>query len=256
MKKNFTEILGLNISAINYRSALKKIIISIQNEKPMYVCVCAVHLLMECFHTASLRDGVNQAGLVTPDGMPLVWLSRIYGQKQTDRVYGPQLTLLLCRLSAQQGYPIFLVGGATGQGKKLSGILYKKFPSLKIAGWHDTPIRPIPEKQNSDLIKKINFSKAKIVFVGLGCPLQEKWMIENRNKLKTPVLIGVGAAFNFISGEVKQAPRWMQNNGLEWLFRLFQEPRRLAHRYFVYNTQFVFQISKQLLRDFIFKKIY
>ncbi|MFH2118649.1 MAG: WecB/TagA/CpsF family glycosyltransferase, partial [Candidatus Paceibacterota bacterium] len=237
----------VQVSAINYQSALKKIFTWIDAKQKNYVCVAAVHLVMECQKSAQLRAGVNRAGLVTPDGMPLAWLLKINGKKQTERVYGPDLMLKVCQQASQTGKTIFLLGGAKGQSRQLKTVLEKKFPKIKIVGHADTPIRPIPKQKNQQIIKQLNASRAQIVFVGLGCPLQEEWMITNLPHLKTGVAIGVGAAFDFITGKTKQAPRWLMSAGLEWLFRLLQEPQRLAYRYLVLNSLFIFLIGKQFL---------
>lgn len=255
MKKNTVNILDVQVSAINYQSALKTIFSWATKQQKNYVCVAAVHLVMECQKDAELLAGVNRAGLVTPDGMPLAWLLKAYGQKNTQRVYGPDLMLKVCQQASQSGEKIFLLGGARGQSKQLKTVLKKKFPGISIVGHADTPIRPIPELTNQQIIKKIKLSKAVLIFVGLGCPLQEKWMIANLPKLKIGVAIGVGAAFDFLTGKTKQAPRWMMAVGLEWLFRLLQEPRRLAYRYLVLNSLFVFLLSKQLIVELIKKLI-
>lgn len=244
-------ILGVRISAITYKDALRETERWIVERKRSYVCVAATHLVMECQKDERLRQGVNRAGLVTPDGMPLVWLSHVSGYKNVERVYGPSLMLKTCRLAEKNGYKVFLLGGSSGQSGQLRQELKKKLPGLRVAGNHDTPARPIPEKDNAVIVKKINQSGAQVVFVGMGCPTQELWMIHNRKHLVAPVLIGVGAAFDFFTAKTPQAPPWMQNRGFEWLFRFLQEPRRLAHRYVILNTKFMFFVIKQLIRDFL-----
>ncbi len=246
-----TTILGVEISAITYRDALKQISQAALDKSQKYVCVCAVHLIIECQKNEQLKIGVNQSLLTTPDGMPLVWLSHLYGNTHTKRVYGPILMQKLCALSERVGWKVFLLGGSAGQGKKLGKILKKKYPQLTICGSIDTPDRVLNSTQKQSIRQHIDRAQPEIVFVGLGCPYQENWMIEQRPYIKSGVFIGVGAAFNFISGDVAQAPSWMQNHGLEWLFRLLQEPRRLAKRYIVYNTQFIYATMRQLIKDFI-----
>lgn len=240
-------ILGVRVSAITYTDALREIGRWIVEGKRHYVCVAAVHLLMECPKNRTLLGGVNGAGLVTPDGMPLVWLLRLYGRKNAQRVYGPTLTVKLCALAARRGWRVFLLGGASGQSNEVERALLRQFPKLRIVGRHDTPVRPIPSVQNKKIIAKINQTKPELVFIGLGCPRQELWMIENRKKLDAPVLIGVGAAFDFLSGSVRQAPVWIQHAGLEWMYRLLREPKRLWYRYTVMNATFVWLVLKQLL---------
>jgi N-acetylglucosaminyldiphosphoundecaprenol N-acetyl-beta-D-mannosaminyltransferase len=156
--------------------------------------------------------------------------------------------LKTCRLAEKNGYKVFLLGGSSGQSGQLRQELKKKLPGLRVAGNHDTPARPIPEKDNAVIVKKINQSGAQVVFVGMGCPTQELWMMENRDKLNAPALIGVGAAFDFLSGRVRQAPEWMQNVGLEWLYRLIQEPKRLWYRYTVINARFLFLVVGEVFR--------
>jgi N-acetylglucosaminyldiphosphoundecaprenol N-acetyl-beta-D-mannosaminyltransferase len=247
MKIKRIDILGVKVSVLTYETILKNIEECILNAEKKYVCVSAVHLLMECQKDEELRVGVNRADVVTTDGMPLVWvLNYLKGEPSAKRVYGPELMLRLCSLANQKDYSVFFLGGSIGESSKLAKTLKEKFCELKIAGNMDTPIRPIPN--NKKVLDAINESEAQIVFVGMGCPNQEKWMIENRNKLKANVLIGVGAAFDFITGKEKQAPKWMQNGGLEWFFRLMQNPKRLWYRYLVLNTQFVYLISKHILK--------
>lgn len=250
-----TLILNVAVSATNYEKTLLKIRQWIENKRRSYICVSAVHLVMECQKNLSLLIGVNRAGLVTPDGMPLVWLSKLYGKKEVKRVYGPTLMLKLCKLAELKKYKIFLLGGSVGQTKILKEKLLQQFRKLNIVGIQDTPVRPFSFEVNKNIIKKINNSHAQIVFVGLGCPLQEQWIIDNRKLLKPEVLIGVGAAFDFISGEVKQASIFLQTLGLEWLFRLIHDPRRLFYRYLALNSLFCLLILKQLFTDFITSRI-
>ncbi len=246
-------ILNVPVSQLDYVQVLKRIDEAIKLKKNIYVCVSAVHLLMECQNNQKLLNGVQAADIVTLDGMPLVWLSKFYGNKKATRVYGPNLSLMLCRLAEQRHFSVFLLGGAVGQSEHLKQKLQKQFPNLRIVGNADTPARPIPPNENQAVISKIKKTKPDIVFVGMGCPNQELWMIENRSQISVPVLIGVGAAFDFITGKVKQAPGWMQNNGLEWLFRLVQEPRRLFKRYVILNTIFVTKVTKQVAVDLLKK---
>ncbi len=246
MKK--LKIFNVGISALTYELALEKIKSWIQSKDRQYVCVSAVHLLMECQEDKALREGVNKSGMVTSDGMPLVWLLKIMGKYNwAERVYGPDLTLKLCQLAQKKGYKIFLLGGSKGESVNLSKKLMIKFPRLKIVGTADTPIRPIPSDENKKIVEKINKLKAQILFVGMGCPWQEKWMIENIENTKVNVMIGVGAAFDFITGKEKQAPKWMQKMGMEWFYRLCHNPKRLWHRYLVLNSKFILKLIKSLV---------
>lgn len=245
------KILKVPITQTNYIKLLSKVKHVINKQSKIYICVCAVHLIMEAQKNNNLLSGLQHAEIVTPDGMPLVWISRLYGNKNTSRVYGPDLTLMICKLAQNFNYKVFLLGGAIGQSQQLTKKLQIKFPGIKILGAQNTPIRPIPKKLNEQIIKRINELEPDIVFVGLGCPNQELWMIENRKKISAPILIGVGAAFDFITGNVKQAPKWIQNAGLEWLYRLIQEPKRLWKRYLIFNTIFILKVSKQIFKDYV-----
>ncbi|HEX9817368.1 MAG TPA: WecB/TagA/CpsF family glycosyltransferase [Patescibacteria group bacterium] len=253
MNKNWVDVLGVKASAINYQSVLDRIFSWVKTGQKNYVCVAAVHLVMECQQDASLLAGVNRSGLVTPDGMPLVWLLKLADYQQTERVYGPDLMLKVCEQANRSGTTIFLLGGAEGQSQLLKNKLTQKFPDIKIVGHVDTPTRPLGTQENRQIIKKINASSAQIIFVGLGCPHQERWMISNVPRLKNGVAIGVGAAFDFITGRVKQAPKWMRAIGLEWFFRLIQEPRRLAKRYLILNVSFVWKIAGKFTRSLLIK---
>lgn len=254
--KEFTDILGIHVSVLNYQQTLNKIASWIENDKRQYICVAAVHLVMECQKDKGLLAGVNHAGLVTPDGMPLVWLSHFYGQRSVERIYGPTLMQELCKLAALKKYRIFLFGGLRGQSRQLKRKLIEKYQKLIIVGAVDTAVRPFTKSQNAEAIRQINGVHPDIVFVGLGCPWQEKWMIENRACLRAATIIGVGAAFDFLSGYKKQAPHWIQHAGFEWLFRLIQEPQRLIKRYTITNILFLVLISRQLFVDFVRNKLY
>lgn len=238
----FKNILGVHISAINYHSCLRLIESVIALRKKGYICVAAVHLVVECQNNPKLLDGVNKATLVTPDGMPLVWLLKLHGCKHVERVYGPTLMLKLCSLAQSNNWKVFLLGGSLGQGAAMISRLALLFPKLRIIGSLDTPVKIFSKKKNGQIINQINKHKPHVVFVGLGCPHQELWMINNHNKINANTLIGVGAAFNLLAGVEKQAHPQAQRLGLEWLYRLYQNPRRLWYRYAVGNIHFMLAI--------------
>lgn len=244
-------ILSVSVSVTNPKDALGRITRLILDRRGGYACVAAVHLLMECQRNKKLLVGVNRADLVVPDGMPLVWFLKAAGLSTVRRVYGPDLMVQLCRFATKKRLAVFLLGGASGQSNEVAHRLKLQFPRLRIAGNRDTPRRRILQKENKEIIDLINKTHPSLVFVGMGCPWQELWMIENRKKLQTSVFVGVGAAFDFISKKVPRAPRWMQEAGLEWLFRFLQEPKRLWRRYTLINTAFVFL----LVRDWLRKKL-
>jgi N-acetylglucosaminyldiphosphoundecaprenol N-acetyl-beta-D-mannosaminyltransferase len=245
-------ILGVGISAVNMQMALAVIDEWIAERTRHYVCVTPVHSVMECHYDPEVRALFNRAGLVTPDGMPVVWLCRLAGHDHVRRVYGPDLMLALCEHSQRHGYRHFFYGGTPDVLDKLCAVLQARFPDLQIAGSYAPPFRPLTADEDAEVVAQINASEADIVWVGLGAPKQERWMAEHRDKLAAPVQIGVGAAFDFHAGTKPQAPRWMQRSGLEWLFRLASEPRRLWKRYFKANSLFVLNIvlQKSGLRKF------
>lgn len=242
-------ILGVGISAITLQQAVDRIAYWIDNQERQYVCVCTVHTVMECRRDERMRSAVNRAGLATPDGMPLVWLSRWWQkQAQVERVYGPDLMLALCQYSVERGYTHYFYGGAAGVPELLAQKLSRRFPGLKVAGAYSPPFRPLTSAEDTEIIEQINQAAPDVVWVGLGTPKQDLWMAAHRDSLTAPVLIGVGAAFDFHTGRIPQASRWMQRSGLEWLFRLWHEPRRLWLRYLVYNPLFIVLVAAQVLK--------
>jgi N-acetylglucosaminyldiphosphoundecaprenol N-acetyl-beta-D-mannosaminyltransferase len=240
-------VLGVGISAIDPSTTLDFMVHWIESRERHSINACAVHVVMECQDDAELRAMVNRASLAVPDGMPLVWVARMLGQPQVGRVYGPDLMLSFCELAARRGYTNYLLGGAPGQPEVLTERLTDRFPGLSIVGTHATPVRPIPPEENDAIIEKINEVDPDVVWVGTGAPLQERWIAENRDRLRAPVLIGVGAAFDMHSGMVPQAPPRMQQFGLEWLFRFTQEPGRLWRRYLLGNPRFIAGLLGQRL---------
>jgi N-acetylglucosaminyldiphosphoundecaprenol N-acetyl-beta-D-mannosaminyltransferase len=238
-------VLGVGVSAINMAQALETIEGWISRGDRRYVCVSGVHGIMESQSDPVLRDIHNSAGLVTPDGMPLVWLSRMHGYEHVERVYGPDLMLALCARSESCGYRHFLYGGAGDVPELLTARLQQRFPRLNVVGRYSPPFRPLTDEEDAEVVRMINESGADIVWVGLSTPKQERWMREHVGRLDAAALIGVGAAFDFHAGVKKQAPRWMQRNGLEWLFRLGSEPRRLWKRYLINNPRFVYGVLLQ-----------
>jgi N-acetylglucosaminyldiphosphoundecaprenol N-acetyl-beta-D-mannosaminyltransferase len=204
---------------------------------------------MECQRDEEMRRAVNGAGLATPDGMPLVWLSRRWqNQTRVERVYGPDLMLALCHCSVKRGYSHYFYGGAAGVPELLAEKLERLIPGLKLAGTYSPPFHPLTTAEDAQIVTRINQATPDIVWVGLGTPKQDLWMAAHRDQLTAPVLVGVGAAFDFHTGRIPQAPPGMQRAGLEWLFRLWQEPRRLWYRYLVYNPLFIALVAAQLLK--------
>ena len=239
-------VLGVGISAVNLQQAVVEIDGWIKTGARHYVNVCNVHTVMECQRSAALRAIVNQSGLSTPDGMPLVWLNHWYGHRTAGRVYGPDLMLALCDRSQTAGHRHFFYGGAPGVADLLVTRLKQRFPALNVAGHHTPPFRPANAPEEPGVLDAINASRPDIVWVGLGTPKQDYWIARHRAELNAAVLVAIGAAFDFHAGLLPQAPRWMQRAGLEWLFRLTQEPRRLAYRYVVYNPLFIVRTALQI----------
>jgi N-acetylglucosaminyldiphosphoundecaprenol N-acetyl-beta-D-mannosaminyltransferase len=242
------DVLGVPVSAITMAQAVEAIGRWIANGTPHYVCVTGVHGVMESGRDESLRLIHERAGLVTPDGMPLVWLAHYAGYRHVERVYGPDLMLAVCGASVQGGWRHYFYGGAPGVAERMAERLRTRFPGLTIAGMHSPPFAPMTPAEDAALVRRINDVRPDIVWVGLGTPKQERWMAEHVGRLSAPVLVGVGAAFDFHAGVKRQAPRWMQRSGLEWSFRLMTEPRRLGRRYLVNNPLFIWRITLQLLR--------
>lgn len=240
------DVLGVGVSAINMDDAIDVIDHWITAGERHYVCITGVHGVMESQRDESLRGIHNRAGLVTPDGMPLVWLSRWRGFRNTTRVYGPDLMLAVCERSLATGYRHFFYGGSDGVADRLVLKLQKRFPSLAVAGVYSPPFRTLTPEEDDDVVRRINDAKPDILWVGLGTPKQERWMAEHLDRLQVSAQIGVGAAFDFHAGLKRQAPRWMQQSGLEWLFRLLTEPARLWRRYLVNNPAFIWLTLTQI----------
>ena len=240
-------IIGTSIAATSYEDACDRILDWVKHHKSCYLVAANVHVVMTAHWHPQYQTIINQAALATPDGMPLVWAMRLLGVKKQPRVYGPDLMLAFCDRAAQVGLPIYLYGGTETMLTKLQQNLKQQFPHLIIAGSYAPPFRALTATEEATDIDRIHASGAKVVFVGLGCPKQEQWMARQQGKLQG-VMIGVGAAFSFHSGEVAQAPRWMMKLGLEWLYRLVTEPQRLWKRYLINNPAFIFLFGLQLIK--------
>lgn len=242
------EILGVGVSAIDPNEALRHIGTWLDSRDKHYVCVNTVHSLLCAQDDPALLDVYRDAAMVTPDGMPLVWLSRHRGQPGVQRVYGPDLMLACCDVFRDRGARHFFYGGAEGVPELLAARLTERFPGLQVAGGYSPPFRPLNAAEEAVIVERINDVRPDFVWVGLGCPKQDHWMADHIGRLTAPVLVGVGAAFDFHAGRKRQAPSWMQKRGLEWLFRLASEPRRLAARYIAGNARFVALVLAEELR--------
>jgi len=239
-------LLGVGVSVINLEMALCVVQGWLAESAHHYVCVTPAHAVMEARRDPEFRRILNRSGLTTPDGMAIVWLLRLQGHSHVRRVYGPDVMLAVCEAGLAKGYRHFLYGGAPGVAEELGARLRARFPGLKIVGTITPPFGPMTPGEDTQVVAAINASQADIVWVGLSTPKQERWMADHVGRVDAPVLIGVGAAFDFLSGRKPQAPRWMQRSGLEWLFRLATEPRRLWPRYRQYPL-FALLAAAQLL---------
>jgi len=248
MQIETVNILGVPVRATNMRNGVAQIDAWIQERSCAYVCITGVHGVMESQRSKKVLEVHRRASLVLPDGMPLVYIMRLAGHRNISRVYGPDLMLEICRESAARGYKHFFYGTTPSTLARLQDRLVSNFPGLRIVGSYAPPFRPLTPEEAATVCAQINASEPDIVWVGLSTPKQECWMAEIRAHLNAPVLIGVGAAFDFHAGIVPQSPRWMQPLCLEWLYRLVSEPRRLWKRYLVNNPQFLFLLALQVLR--------
>lgn len=239
-------VLGMRIDATSYADAVGRVLDWARNHESRYVCAADMHMVMESHHSGEFRDNVNGADLVTPDGMPLVWGLRLLGVKGATRVYGPDLTAVLLEAAVREDIPIGFYGGTPDVMDRLLHVLSQRLPALRLAFRMSPPFRPATVDEDRSVVAQVNRSGARILFVGLGCPKQEQWMAEHVGRVSA-VMVGVGAAFDFLSGTKPQAPRWMQRSGLEWSFRLCSEPRRLWRRYLWYGPQFVGLFALQLI---------
>jgi N-acetylglucosaminyldiphosphoundecaprenol N-acetyl-beta-D-mannosaminyltransferase len=239
-------VLGVGLSAINLDTAVQYVTQALREKQKGYVCVTGVHGVSEAQSDPSFRAILNGAFLNTPDGMPMVWMGRLQGFGYMGRVYGPDLMLRLCAISAESGFKHFFYGGGPGVAEELKQRLETRFPGLQIVGTYTPPFRPLNSDEERQLIECVRALQPDMFWVGLSTPKQEKFMAQYCQKLDATLFFGVGAAFDFHAGRVRQAPYWMQRGGLEWLFRLWCEPRRLWKRYFKNNPLFVGRAFLQL----------
>ncbi|CAN5778183.1 WecB/TagA/CpsF family glycosyltransferase [soil metagenome] len=239
------DVLGVRVSAIDMESGIAEIGRWIATGEQHYVCVTGVHGVMESQRDEELRRIHNQSGLTTPDGMPMVWAGRWAGARWMRRVYGPDLMLALCERAAREGWSSYFYGGKDGVPERLAEQLTARFPGLRVVGTYSPPFRALSEAEDEELIERINGAAPDLLWVGLSTPKQERWMAAHVGRIQAPVMLGVGAAFDIHAGTLAQAPHWMQRSGLEWLYRLLREPRRLWRRYFYNNPRFAFSIMRR-----------
>jgi N-acetylglucosaminyldiphosphoundecaprenol N-acetyl-beta-D-mannosaminyltransferase len=240
-------VLGVPLALTDYAETVAWIDAMVEARERGYVCVCNVHTVMASQEDPELRSALLSSSINVPDGQPLVWALNALGHSLGGRVYGPELMARACAHSAATGRRFYLYGGRSqGALVQLALKLRQRYPGVKIVGGYAPPHRPINAEERGAIGREINQSGADVVWVGIGVPKQEKWMAQMRDELEAPVLIGVGAAFDFHADLVAQAPSWLQDAGLEWAYRLAREPRRLWRRYLRYNPRFVSAFGRQL----------
>ena len=243
------EVLGIPLALTDYTRTLDWIDAAVAARQRAFVCVAAVHTVMESQEDPQLREAVLASDFTVPDGQPLVWAMNLLGHNLSSRVYGPDLMERACERAARTGQRFFLYGGREAALHALHDELPRRYPGLRIAGVRPGPFRELSLGEADALAAELNAAEPDVIWVGLGVPLQEKWMASMRSRLEAPVLVGVGAAFDFHAGLKRQAPESLQRLGLEWAFRLMQEPRRLWRRYLRYNPRFVAGFVSQLARS-------
>jgi len=241
-------VLGVYVSAITMSDAIATLERWIAEGRREYVCVTGAHGVMECRRDPLLRKIHNRAGMVTSDGVPLVHFLRMIGKTRAQRVYGPDLMREMTLVSARCGYRQFYYGGDVGVGEKLKDTMVRLAPGLQVAGTFCPPFREMTPEEDRGIVDFINAARPHIVWVGLSTPKQERWMASHLGRIEAPVMVGVGAAFDFLSGTKRQAPKWMQRHALEWLFRLCSEPRRLWRRYIHVVPGFMILAAGELVR--------
>ena len=246
--ENSFKVLGMRVDALE----IPRVVTLMENwicarNATRLIAVTGMHGITEAQYDPDFKAILNAADLIVPDGMPLVWLSRLRGRPLQRRVYGPELMLAFCERTAGKGYRHYFYGGAPGVPEQLAEVLRTRFPGLQVAGSYSPPFRPLTPREDEETVAMIRVAAPDVLWLGLGTPKQEYWMHEHRGRLRVPVIVCAGAAFGINSGRVRQAPRWIREHGLEWLFRLLQEPRRLWRRYLIYGPQFVFYVALELL---------
>lgn len=238
-------VLGMRVDATSYEDAARRVARWASESRSAYVCVASVHMVMEAFDSGPFRGTVNGADLVTPDGRPLVWALRASGVKGASQVRGTDLTSHVVERAAREGIPVGLYGGTPELLDSFVEVLGTRYPGIEVACKIAPPFRPLTPEEDEEVTREIVASGARVLLVGIGCPKQERWMAAHKDRIPAAML-GVGAAFDFHTGRIRQAPRWLQKAGLEWAFRLAMDPRRLWKRYARHNPRFVAMLLLQL----------
>jgi len=240
-------VAGIRTDAQTFSEAVNTFLSWSDNAEKRYISTATAYTLMMADQDEQVRAALETADMVTADGMPIVWMQRLLGSRHAERVYGPDLVLAVCRCTSERGGRHFFYGGREGVSERLVGALRTRFPDLEVVGAHGPVGDVSADVPDEATVQLLNAAKPDIIWVGLGSPKQDIWMYTYRPHLQASLLVGVGAAFDFLSGVKAQAPMWMQRSGLEWLFRLSQEPGRLWKRYMIYNLRFVLRVTSDLV---------
>ncbi|MGH2837449.1 MAG: WecB/TagA/CpsF family glycosyltransferase [Thermoleophilaceae bacterium] len=244
------DVLGLPIAMTDYAEAMDVMDGMIARRERGWLCAVAVHAVMVAQTDYEMRRALVDATLTVPDGMPLVWAANMLGEDLPNRVYGPELMERYSERCVRRGHRVWLYGGRDqGSLVQLALSMRREYPGIQIVGGYSPPFRDLTEEEEDALAQQINASRPDVLWVGIGVPKQEKWMARMRDRLEVPVMCGVGAAFDFHAGRISQAPRWMQERGLEWTYRIVQEPRRLLPRYLYYNPRFLAAFGRQMASE-------
>jgi N-acetylglucosaminyldiphosphoundecaprenol N-acetyl-beta-D-mannosaminyltransferase len=246
MPRKGKPILEAFIDALTWDEAIARVVTWGAGRESRYVCICNVHSVVTTTQDVEFKVAVNNADMATPDGAPVAWALRLFGHRTQERINGPDLMIKYLAQAEKIGQTVFFYGSTESTLAKLRVALNEQFPALRIGGTYSPPFRTLTPQEDQEVVDMINDSGANVVFVGLGCPKQEKWMAEHRGRVNA-VMIGVGAAFDYHSGVVRRAPLWWQQHGLEWAYRLGSEPRRLFKRYLVTNTLFLVRFTRQVV---------
>jgi N-acetylglucosaminyldiphosphoundecaprenol N-acetyl-beta-D-mannosaminyltransferase len=239
-------LVGVDVAMIDYEGAMRVMDDLIARRERGYICAAPVHALMMARDDPETRAALEGSTLVVPDGMPLVWAANLLGERLEDRVYGPELMLRYSERCVERGYRVWLYGGRDqGSLVQLALSMRRRHPGIQIVGGYSPPFRALTGEEEEEVARQINDARPDVVWVGIGVPKQEKWMARMRRRLDVPVMCGVGAAFDFHAGRISMAPSWMQERGLEWIYRIAQEPRRLLPRYLYTNPRFVLAFARQ-----------
>ncbi|MEJ7788555.1 MAG: WecB/TagA/CpsF family glycosyltransferase [Thermoleophilaceae bacterium] len=244
------DILGIPMALTDYEGAMDVMDEMVEQRHRGWVCAASAHSVVAALDDAVMYQALTEATITVPDGMPIVWAANALGEHLPDRVYGPELMHRYCKRSAEMGHRVWLYGGCDqGALAQLALNLRRNHPGLRIVGGYSPPYRSLSEEEDEEIGRQINDARPDVLWVGIGVPKQERWMMRMRDRVNVPVMCAVGAAFDFHAGLVSQAPSWMQERGLEWTYRIAQEPRRLLPRYLNANPRFMAGFAQQYLRE-------